>query len=214
MDRYAEHPLSATPISRCLFLLFTIAMAGSTLHRATSAELDRAGRIAPLAQPATGPSSTPAAATAPRLKVGDPAPPLQVDRWLQGKPVERLQPGTVYLIEFWASWCGPCLTSVPHVNALHRAFEDKGLVAIAQNVWEQDEGQAEAFVQMMGHRMTYRVALDDKRNVPGGAMAADWLAAAERKGLPAAFLVDRKGRIAWIGHPMAIEDEMIEDLLR
>jgi hypothetical protein len=51
MDRYAEHPLSATPISRCLFLLITIAMAGSTLHRATSAELDRAGRIAWIGHP-------------------------------------------------------------------------------------------------------------------------------------------------------------------
>jgi hypothetical protein len=78
---------------------------------------------------------------------------------------------------------------------------------------EHQENQVEPFVRKMGERMTYRVAFDDKRTEPRGAMARTWMEAAGRKGIPAAFLVDKNGRLAWIGHPMAINQELIERLL-
>ena len=56
--------------------------------------------------------------------------------------------------------------------------------------------------------MTYRVALDEK-----GQMAATWLQAAGQGGIPCAFLVDKQGRIAWIGHPMKLPEELITKVL-
>ena len=61
--------------------------------------------------------------------------------------------------------------------------------------------------------MTYRVALDDKQKDEKGAMARTWMEAAEKGGIPTAFLVDTKGAIAWIGHPMALKEKTIEDVL-
>ena len=146
----------------------------------------------------------------PTLKVGDKAPKLQVAKFVQGEPVKDFEKGKVYLVEFWATWCGPCRASIPHVNELYTKFKDKGFIVIGQNCWERDETLVEPFVKKMGDQMTYRVALDDKSTDKKGAMSTTWMAAAERKGIPSAFLVDGTGKIAWIGHPMELKPETIE----
>ena len=147
------------------------------------------------------------------LKVGDPAPQLQTGKWLQGDPVKDFDKGKAYIVEFWATWCGPCRTSIPHLNELHTKYKDKNLVVIGQDCWETDETLVAPFVKQMGQKMTYRVALDDKSKHKKGAMAETWMAAAGRRGIPSAFLVDTTGKIAWIGHPMELKETTIEAAL-
>jgi thiol-disulfide isomerase/thioredoxin len=147
------------------------------------------------------------------LKIGDAAPKLQVAKWAQGEPVADFKPGTTYLVEFWATWCGPCRQSIPHLNEIHNRFKDKGLVVIGQDCWEQHETLVAPFIEKMGEKMTYRVAIDDKEGNKKGKMAETWMAAAGQKGIPTAFLVDPKGKIAWIGHPMSLQDEVLEQVM-
>jgi len=148
------------------------------------------------------------------LKVGDPAPKLQVGKWLQGEPVKGFEKGKAYIVEFWATWCGPCRTSIPHLNEIHARYKDKGLIVIGQNAFERDESLVAPFVKKMGAQMTYRVALDDKAGSEGGKMAQTWMDAAGQQGIPTAFLINSKGRIAWIGHPMGLQDTAIEKALK
>jgi hypothetical protein len=61
--------------------------------------------------------------------------------------------------------------------------------------------------------MSYRVALDDTSGDGKGFMAKNWLAAAGQNGIPCAFIVSKKGKIAFIGHPMSMKDATIEALL-
>src|SRR5215469_6148510 len=129
------------------------------------------------------------AATA-TLKVGDPAPKLQAGKWVQGSPVKDFEKGKAYIVEFWATWCGPCRESIPHLNETYKKYKDKGLTVIGMNCWERDESLVEPFVKKMGDKMTYRVALDDKEGSDQGKMAETWMAAAGRDGIPSAFLVD------------------------
>ncbi len=147
------------------------------------------------------------------LGVGDPAPALQAGEWIQGEPVTEFAPDKPYLIEFWATWCGPCVESIPHLNEIAAAYDDKGLVVIGQNISEPDESRVKPFVEKMGDKMTYRVALDDKSQMEKGAMAATWLKASGVGGIPVAFLVGKDGKIAWIGHPMALESSVINQVL-
>jgi thiol-disulfide isomerase/thioredoxin len=158
-------------------------------------------------------SATLALAAQPTLKVGDPAPKLQTGKWIQGEPVNTFQPGKAYVVEFWATWCGPCRVSIPHLNETYQKFKDKGLIVVGQDCWERDDALVAPFVKKMGDQMTYCVALDNKADDERGKMANTWMAAAGRNGIPSAFLVDTKGRIAWIGHPMELKDKVIEAVL-
>jgi len=157
----------------------------------------------------------PALPVAATLKVGDPAPKLQNGQWMQGDPVKEFQPGKAYIVEFWATWCGPCRVSIPHLNGVYTKFKDKGLVVIGQDCWEDDDKLVAPFVKKMGGDMTYRVALDDKTGDKTGKMAETWMKAAGRNGIPCAFLIDTKGVIAWIGHPMELDEkqDVIEQVL-
>jgi thiol-disulfide isomerase/thioredoxin len=152
-------------------------------------------------------------AAGPTLKVGDPAPKLQTGKWIQGEPVKDFAKGKAYIVEFWATWCPPCRASIPHLNEVYKKFKDKGLIVIGQDCWERDESLVAPFVKKMGDKMTYRVALDDKASNKNGQMAKTWMEAAGRDGIPSAFLVDTKGVIAWIGHPMQLKEEVIEQVL-
>ena len=147
------------------------------------------------------------------LKIGDPAPKLQVGQWVQGEPVKAFDTNHVYIVEFWATWCGPCRVSIPHLNELWFEFKGKGVVVIGQDVWEQDDSLVAPFVKKMGDKMTYRVAMDDKSQDKEGAMATTWMKAADQDGIPTAFIVNRQGRIAWIGHPMEMDEGLLNDIL-
>ncbi len=145
------------------------------------------------------------ASPASALGVGDPAPPLVQGDYVQGEPIEKMEAGQIYVVEFWATWCGPCVDAIPHVNALQRQYADNGVVMIGQNVWEDDTSAVKPFIEKMGDDMTYRVAFDED-----GKMAETWMEAAEQNGIPAAFIVDREGVIAWIGHPMGMDEPLAQ----
>lgn len=150
---------------------------------------------------------------APTLKVGDPAPKLQTGKWVQGDPVKEFEKGKAYIIEFWATWCPPCRASIPHLNEIYLKYKDQGLVVIGQNCSERNDSGVAPFVKKMGDKMTYRVALDDKQSDPEGQMSKTWMEAAGQNGIPTAFVVNSKGIIAWIGHPMELKDSVIQSAL-
>jgi thiol-disulfide isomerase/thioredoxin len=150
-------------------------------------------------------SALPCAAS---LKVGDPAPKIQPGSWAQGEPVKELEGDKVYIVEFWATWCGPCVAAIPHINDLYKKHKDKGLVVVGQNLGE-DAKTVKDFVKQMGSKMTYRVTVD----TPEGTMGKKWLEAAGQNGIPCAFVVSKKGKIAYIGHPMSMEESLLEKLL-
>lgn len=141
----------------------------------------------------------------PTLKVGSTAPALQVDKWLQGDPIPEFKKGHAYVVEFWATWCGPCIAAMPHMSKLAKQYKDANIHFVGVNVWEQyNEGTMEKvskFVKDQGERLTYNVAYDGE----AGKMADAYMKASGQNGIPAAFLVDREGKIAWIGHPMMLD---------
>ena len=129
------------------------------------------------------------------LKVGDPAPALDVEHWLKGDAVTTFQPGQCYVVEFWATWCPPCKDSMPHLSDLQDELGDK-IVIIGLS--DEEHGVAKKFLDdpAWAAKTRYTLGTDPDHSVYGAYMDA-----ANQKGIPTSFLVNGEGIIAWIGHP-------------
>jgi thiol-disulfide isomerase/thioredoxin len=144
-----------------------------------------------------------------QLGLGDPAPPLSVSKFVKGDKVEKFEPGKIYVVEFWATWCGPCKVSIPHLTELQE--KNKNVTFIGVSVFESDPAQVEPFVEEMGDKMNYVVAKDDVADGQrSGKMAKAWMEASGEGGIPTAFIVNKQGKIAWIGHPMSMEKPLAQ----
>jgi thiol-disulfide isomerase/thioredoxin len=145
-------------------------------------------------------------AQAQSLGIGDPAPKLVVKEFVKGEPISEFESGKNYVVEFWATWCGPCKTSIPHLTELQK--KNPSVTFIGVSISEQDQARVKPFVEEMGDKMAYRVAIDlvpEKEKDSPGVMAKTWMTAADQNGIPAAFIVNKEGKIAWIGHPMEMD---------
>jgi thiol-disulfide isomerase/thioredoxin len=150
------------------------------------------------------------------LKIGSKAPKIEAAKWVKGDKVEEYKAGHVYVVEFWATWCGPCKQSIPHLTELAKKYKGKATF-VGVSVWETEEGskdesyigKVEQFVSDYGAKMDYTVAIDG----PGFAVANAWMKAAGQNGIPTAFVVDQSGTIVWIGHPMSELDETVQAVL-
>lgn len=136
------------------------------------------------------------------LKVGDAAPPMKVAKWVKGEAISKFDAKKTYVVEFWATWCGPCIQTIPHLTELAQKHKDIPFAGVS--VWENRPGDTSTayqdkvvkFVKDMGAKMDYHVGYDDVE----GTMAKTWMEAAEQDGIPTAFVV-KEGKVAWIGHP-------------
>lgn len=145
------------------------------------------------------------------LTISDPAPALYVKEWVKGDAITRFEKGQVYVLEFWATWCVPCIAAMPHMSKL--AYEYKGDVTfIGVNIYEKPEttlADIHQFVEKMWDNMSFHVAVDDNKR-----MVENWIIAADEKdsGIPRTFVVDGEGRLAWVGHPSKL-DAVLGDIV-
>jgi len=108
--------------------------------------------------------------------------------------------GRPRIIEFWATWCGPCVKNIPHLNELHQKYKDQGLVIIGIT----DESLKTIRHFMRDNPMHYAVAIDAKDELSKVFGI---------KGIPHALLVDPSGTIVWEGHPSSLKESQIEKVL-
>ncbi|PRP76507.1 redoxin domain-containing protein [Planoprotostelium fungivorum] len=101
---------------------------------------------------------------------------------------------SVFVFEFWATWCGPCRQTVGHLTQLQKQYESQNVIFVG--ISDEDETTVKRFVDQMGSKMDYRVAIDRNRK-----MNENYMQSFNVRGIPHAFIVDKEGKIAWHGHP-------------
>jgi len=140
------------------------------------------------------------------LGLESPAPPITVENWLRGEPLTSFEPGKVYIVEFWATWCEPCVAAMPHLVELQDKYKDSGVEVVAVAAYEQarttDEARTklDTWLSEKLPNLNYRVGFDYTEK-----MDKLWMDPSLSVGIPTSFVVDRDGHIAFIGFPTELD---------
>src|SRR5512134_2762562 len=126
-----------------------------------------------------------------------------------GGPNLRLQEqrGRVVMVNFWASWCGPCRVEMPHLGRLYERYRGAGFVVLAVNI-DEDPRKAASLAGQLG--MRFPVLLDSEKKVSR---------LYDLSTMPSTILIDRDGRVRYVhrGYREGYEDtydKQIRELLR
>lgn len=130
----------------------------------------------------------------------EPAPEFVVEKWLTPEPDMQ---GKYILIEYWATWCGPCRRSIPLLNDIHHRFKDRLIVI---GISDQPEETVRA---LKDPKIEYHVAIDTQTRMKTALGVT---------GIPHVIILEPKGYVVWEGFPLLegheLTPETVERILK
>lgn len=139
---------------------------------------------------------------------GQTAPEIGVAEWIGQTPVKLSDlRGRVVLLDFWATWCGPCRVTMPHLETLHQKYKDKGLFVLGLTRYyspaemkQQELAQLREYKKQTKASYGFAVSPSDADALKYGVLS-----------IPTAVLIDRHGRVRHlsVGFSPAIQEELV-----
>ena len=136
------------------------------------------------------------------LKIGDEAPAIELSHWLKGKPVAKFEPGKVYVVEFWATWCGPCRVSMPHLSKMQESYKDYGVTFIG--ISDEELPTVVKFLcseEKNSEKTWFDVVQYTLVTDPDRSAHQTYLDGVGAQGIPAAIIVGKDSKVEWAGNP-------------
>jgi len=135
---------------------------------------------------------------------GKPAPDFTGTNIRNGRKVSLSKLyGKVVLIDFWASWCGPCRRSIPHLLDINKKYKNKKFFMIGINL---DQKKSDAMKMIRDKKMNFTILFGYQHNQQ---ISAKYMV----RGIPSTILIDKKGIIRYNGHPSGLKAEEVAKYL-
>jgi uncharacterized protein (TIGR03435 family) len=135
------------------------------------------------------------------LKIGDKAPKINITDYILNIPKDKNIEGKFIVLEFWATWCAPCLSAVPHLNELHDNFKNRKDLLFLSMTYEKPEKTKRTL-----EKIPFKtVVVSDQTKLNEANFNVDEI--------PHTVLIDNKGVIRWIGIPTELNSSIIENFL-
>ena len=177
---------------------------------------DSAAQAAPEPKQATPPAPGLPKSDVKILGPGDPAPSLDGIQQVTGEPLTKFEPGTIYVLDMWATWCSPCIKAIPHMSEIAEKYKDKGVKVYGVAIWETERpardgtlfDRVKRFAES-NKEIKYPIAYAGE-NIE---FAMRWMNATDRKTIPTVFIINKDGKFAWMGHPNMGMDQALERIV-
>ncbi|HEX8314454.1 MAG TPA: TlpA disulfide reductase family protein [Flavisolibacter sp.] len=131
---------------------------------------------------------------------------LKITDYLLNEPANKNFDGKFKVLEFWATWCKPCLKAVPHLNKLQRKFQDSNIVFLSIT-YEKPEQTEKVFSKVKFET----IVVSDQTRTVHQALRVQYKGTMP---LPRTVLMDDQNKIVWYGSPADLSEKMIERFLR
>jgi len=139
------------------------------------------------------------------IKVNEKAPTINITNWIENVPNDKNLNDKYIVLEFWATWCGPCIAAVPHINSIQKEFNQKDLYYIS--ITDESVAKVERSLKRINFNSIVVTDLTKKTQINFGDGV---------KGLdayPLTVLIDKTGIIKWIGEPKNLNSEIMSTFL-
>ncbi|PDS26257.1 TlpA family protein disulfide reductase [Flavobacterium branchiophilum] len=135
------------------------------------------------------------------LKIGDKAPKVNITDYILNIPNDKNIENKYIILEFWATWCAPCLGAVPHLNELQNKFKNRKDLYFFSLTYEKPDK-----IKRTLEKVEFKtIVVSDQTKKTEASFNVE--------GIPHTVLIDNKGIIKWIGEPNELNTSMIENLL-
>jgi len=131
------------------------------------------------------------------FKLGSPAPPINIYKWINKSPDTSSLNGKTIILEFWATWCRPCINTIPHLNDLVEKLANDSVIFIS--ITKENPEKIESFLKVK--EIKSFIAIDFN-----GTTNANY----KINFIPRAFVIDSNGLIVWQGHPANLNEQILK----